>query len=161
MDLKIVGWTYFECEYPTRKVNGEELNEIIYLIQEEIYNNNYIFGGEDHQNSFTGVPVFSDGTCFRASMRCWGSIMAPLFAGPNGESYTYMDFYMSLGDDAVMPDDVDIEVKPATGIEESVGCTLKQDREMIEQSLDMGMEFMTTDKVLKNLFEQKKKERAK
>ena len=158
MELKIIGWTNFDCEYPTRKVGVEDLNNTVALIREEICEKGYIFGGEDHQYAFTGVPVFSDGTCFRASMRCWGSIMAPLFVDSNGQNCSYMDFYMSFGDEAIMPECSIIDKSPATNVIESDGCTLKQDRDIIDESLAFGMEFVTTDKVLKKLYERKKKE---
>ncbi len=154
--LKIIGWTYFDCEYPTRKSKGDELMEEIELIRKEIADNGYLFAGEDHQTSLTGVPVFNDGTCFRASMRCWGDIMASLYTKDDGEDCTYMDFYMSLEDDAVMPEYTVIKVKPAVIEEESNGCTTATDRKIIQESLDMGMEFVTSDKVLQKLYQQRK-----
>ena len=151
-DLKIVGWTDFESNFPTKTINNEELYEIIKLIREEIFINKYVFSGEEHQNSLTGVPVFSDGTCFRASMRCWGMIMALIYAGPNDEKLTYMDFYMSLGNRSKMPEYKEINVKPLEVEVESIGCTVQIDHQIIEESLSFGMEFMTTDKVLKKLY---------
>ena len=95
MVLKIVGWTDFDSEYPTKNVTKEELFKLVEIVREEIYNNGYIFSGEQHQMSATGVPVFSDGTCFRCSMRFWGYLMTTIYNGPNGEQLSYMDFYMS------------------------------------------------------------------
>lgn len=158
MALKIVGWTDFDCRYPTPKVTGEAFSEMLQLIREEIYEHGYIFAGQDHQNSATGVPVFSDGTCFRASWRAWGSIMAQMYTDSEGNALSYMDFYMSLGDNAVMPEWSPIDVIPAVVDNLSVGCTLKQDRQMVEESLAMGMPFITMDVVLQNYYEQKKKE---
>ncbi len=155
-DLKLVGWTYFESDYPTKKLNAEELELVIQLIQDEITKNDYVFSGEEHQNSLTGVPVFSDGTCFRASMRCWGSLMASLYARSNGEQCTYMDFYMSLGDSAIMPKCTELEVEPATLEEESIGCTTKVDKQTVQEAIDMDMMFMTTDKVLKKMYQKMK-----
>lgn len=159
--LKIVGWTHFDCEYPTAKCSGDRLNEEINLIRQEIATKGYMFAGEDHQCELTGVPVFSDGTCFRASMRCWGEIMASLFTNSDGEDCTYMDFYMSLDDDAVMPEFTDIDVEPAVLEEVSDGCTTKTDREIVQESLDLGMAFMTNDKVLKKLYLKRKAEQKK
>ena len=153
-EYKVVGWTDFECEYPTRKVKGEEFDEMIFAVKKAIVEGHYVFSGEEHQNSFSGVPVFSDGTCFRASMRCWGSIMAELYVGPNGEKFSYMDFYMSLGESSNMPEESYIGIEPAVVEEESLGCTLRQDREIMQQSIDAGMKFITTDKVLQKKFEQ-------
>ena len=151
-DLKIVGWVDFDSNYPTRKFKSEDLNKVIYLIRKEISEKGYIFSGEEHQNSMVGTPLFSDGTCFRASMGAWGLIMAGCYEGPGGMTLTYMDFYMSIGDKTRMPEYEDIYLEPAVGVEETIGCTIKEDRQLIEESLSFGMEFMTTDKVLKELY---------
>ena len=154
MALKIVGWTDFDCPYPTPKFDNEQLAEILTLIRQEIREHCYIFAGQDHQNSATGVPVFSDGTCFRASWRAWGLIMSQMYTDEDGNELSYMDFYMSLGNDAVMPEFSVIDVEPAVVEEESVGCTLAQDRQMVEQSIEMGMPFITLDTVLKRYYEE-------
>jgi hypothetical protein len=152
-ELKIIGWTDFECEYPTKKLSNEELNQVIYLIREEIIENGYLFSGEEHQNSFTGVPVFSDGTCLRASMRAWGLIMSQCYQGPDGKELSYMDFYMSLGDISRLPEHKELNVEPQVVDEESSGLTIKADRQVIDESLSFGMTFLTTDKVLKSILE--------
>ena len=160
MSLKIVGWSHFDCEYPTKKLNKEELDEVIQLIKDDIVKNEYLFSGEEHQNELTGVPVFSDGTCFRASMRCWGSIMAELYVDENGDHYSYMDFYMSLGECSHLPDFELIDIEVGEVDEPSFGCTLKADRELMEEALSMGIDLMTTDKVLKKKFAQMKEEKG-
>lgn len=157
-NLRIIGWEDFDCEYPTRKFKGDELNEVLNLIRREIAENGYVFSGEEHQCGLTGVPVFSDGTCFRASMRAWGQVMASIYSGADGEELTYMDFYMSLGDNSVMPEYEIIDVEPAVLEEESIGCTTKEDREVVSQSIAMDMLFMTTDKVLKKMYKKLKGE---
>ena len=55
--------------------NYMEINDLNKI--QEIIEKGYLFSGEEHQNGLTGVPVFSDGTCFRASMRSWGMICTP------------------------------------------------------------------------------------
>lgn len=152
-ELKIVGWTDFDSDYPTPKVDSEKLRKYLDLIYAEIIKNGYVFSGEEHQYSSTGVPVFSDGTCFRASMRAWGSIMANVYSDPKGEKMTYMDFYMSLGSDSVLPPFKKINVKPQKGVDPSCGCTIIEDRQIIEEAKSYGMTFMTTDKVLKKMTE--------
>ena len=147
--LTVVGWTSFESEYPTRQCTQEEMNEIIELLQEEIKKHKYYFGGEEHQYSATGVPVFSDGTCFRASMRGWGYLMSTIYVGPNNQKLSYMDFYMSLGDKAVLPKNEVINIKPGVVKEESLGLIVREDGELLSQTLSMGMPLMTFDKVLK------------
>jgi len=158
VSLKIIGWSHFECEYPTKKLNKEELDEVIQLIKDDIVKNEYLFSGEEHQNELTGVPVFSDGTCFRASMRCWGSIMAEIYVDENGERYSYMDFYMSLGELSRMPDFELIDIEASEVEETSFGCTLREDRNLMEEALNAGMDLMTLDKVLKKRFVQMKEE---
>lgn len=158
MALKVIGWTDFDCEYPTPKVKGEEFDEMIQAIKDAIYQGKYLFSGQEHQYSLTGVPVFNNGTCFRASMRCWGSIMAELYVDGDGNRLSYMDFYMSLGDESKMPDFDFIDVEPARVVEESCGCTLKQDREIMQQSIDAGLDFITLDKVLQKKFKQMQRE---
>ena len=151
-ELRIIGWTNFDCEYPAKKLTAEELQVVLKLIKDEIIEKKYIFSGEEHQYGLTGVPVFSDGTCFRASMRCWALIMASLYNGQDGQQLSYMDFYMSLGEESIMPEFVEIDVEPAILEEEADGCMIPQDRQMIEQSLSLGMPLMTTDKVLSNIY---------
>lgn len=157
--LKIVGWTDFECEYPTVKLTQEELMNVLRLIQKEIIENNYIFAGEDHQQRMTGVPVFSDGTCFRASMRAWGNIMASIYSGPNGKELTYMDFYMSFGEDVRMPEYELIDVEPCTDFEESCGCTIREDKKIIDEAIAFDMPFITFDKVLNKLYDKLKSDK--
>lgn len=158
-DLTIVGWSDFECEYPTPKFNSDELQEVINLIKEEIAKNGYVFSGVKHQCASTGVPVFSNGTCFRASMRAWGGIMAEIYQKPNGGSFSYMDFYMSVPGEDVLPEYEKIDVEPAKVEVVSSGCTVKNDRQIIEEAIEMGMPFLTTDKVLKKNYENRIKEK--
>lgn len=158
-NLTVVGWTYFDAPYKTKKLNREEVGIIISLIEDEIAKHHYVFSGEEHQNALTGMPVFSDGTCFRASMRSWGGLMASMYRGADGEELSYMDFYMSLGDASNLPEYVPIDVPPAEVEDESVGAIVKADREMVEQAIALDMEFMTTDKVLEKLFKKLKQEK--
>lgn len=152
-ELRIVGWTSFDSDYPFKKYTKEEMDEIVKLIREEIIKHKYYFGGEDHQYASTGVPVFSDGTCFRASMRCWGYLMSTIYVGPNDEELSYMDFYMSLGSKTVLPEFKEINVKPLKLEEESLGLMVEEDGELLSQTIGMGMPLMTTDKVLRRYIE--------
>ena len=156
-EFKVVGWTNFEDVYPTRKYqNGEELNKALIAVRNAIVENRFMFAGEDHQYSQTGVPVLSDGTAFRCSMRVWGQIMASIYQKPNGERYSYMDFYMSIGKNCRMAEYKVIEVEPAKDIETSWGLTNQDDQNLVLEALNMGMPFMTTDKVLKEFYEKVK-----
>lgn len=152
-DLKIIGWTSFDSDYPMAHDLQEVFNYKLQLIQKEIVENNYCFSGEEHQNSLVGMPVFSDGTAFRASMRAWGHIMANTRSMIDKTDYTYMDFYMSLDSNSILPKYIDISIKPKNLNEASFGCTIKADQELIEQSIQFGMELMTTDKVIEQIYE--------
>ena len=153
MDLKIVGWVDFDSNYPTKQLSQEELRNVVNLVRNEIIEKGYLFSGEDHQNSRTGVPVFSDGTCLRASMRAWGALMAGIYEGPGGAQLSYIDFYMSVDGDTNLPEYIELDVLPATVEYEMVGLIIKEDQELINQSLSFGMGLMTTDKVLQKIYE--------
>ncbi len=71
------------------------------------------------------------------------------FAYPeiDGKRTQYMDFYMSCAAEEKMPKSIELSVKPADS-DNFAGMITQQDGEMISQSLQMGMQFMTTDKAL-------------
>ena len=148
-DLKIVGWVSFDSPYPSITENGPKLGEYISLINLEIVKNNYKFSGEEHQYSNSGCPLFSDGTCFRASMRCFGGIMSRIYSDIDGIEYSYMDFYMSL-DDSNLPEEY--ETSGMIDDELKFGFITEQDMQIVNESISFGMEFMTTYKVLKLLY---------
>ena len=150
--LKIIGWTSFESEYPTPKFEYDEMMIYVNLIKKELKKKRYYFSGEAHQNAINGVPVFSDGTCFRASMRAWGLMMANAHSDKKND-YQYMDFYMDNGGFTRFPKIKPIKVKPAVVEKLSHGCTLRSDRSIIDDSKAFGMPFVTTDKVLQKLYE--------
>ena len=147
MDLKIVGWTDYDSEYPSITVSNEEIGEIVSIVVDEIKEKGYAFSGNDHQNSYTGVPVFDNGTCLRASMRSWGMIMSFAYPEVDGKRTQYMDFYMSSAVAKKMPESSSIDIEPAVSDNFNAMIT-QQDGEMISQSLQMGIPFMTTDKAL-------------
>ncbi len=153
MDLKIVGWTDFESEYPSITVSNEEIGEVIGVVVDEIKAKGYAFSGEEHQSSYTGVPVFDNGTCLRASMRSWGMIMTFAYPEVDGKITQYMDFYMSSAVTKKMPESSSIDIQPADSDNFNAMIT-QQDGEMISQSLQMGIPFMTTDKALNRLMDE-------
>ena len=147
MDLKIIGWTDYDSDYPSITISNEEIGEVVGIVVDEIKANGYAFSGDNHQNSCTGVPVFDNGTCLRASMRTWGMIMTFAYPEIDGKRTQYMDFYMSCAAEEKMPEFKELSVKPAES-DNFAGMITQQDGEMISQSLQMGMQFMTTDKAL-------------
>jgi len=150
-DLKVVGWVDFDSSYPTKNYTKEETLEVLRIIKRNIADNEYRFSGEEHQYGRNGAPLLSDGTCFRASMRLFGMIMASVYNYLENKKYTYMDFYMSL-DNSSMPKDETIELEPNLNVDTTVGYALTEDYQVMGEALSFGMDFMTTDKVLKELF---------
>lgn len=146
--LRIVGWTNFECEYPTKNAQGEEFREIMQLIGDEVVKHGYSFSGQDHQNELTGVPVFSDGTCLRASMRSWGYIMAAIYSEIEGKEIAYMDYYMDSYKEKLMPEYKAIDIEIGHVEEERPGMIVEEDVQLLSQSVAMGIKLMTFDKVL-------------
>ena len=156
-ELKIVGWTNFECEYPTKTVEGKEVGQIVQLIGDEVVKYGFSFSGQDHQNALTGVPVFSDGTCLRASMRVWGQIMAAIYSSVEGVNLSYMDVYMDSYKETVLPEISDFDVEIGNVEDERPGMILQEDAELIYSTIQMGMELMTFDKVIIKYVEMIKK----
>ena len=160
MDLKIIGWTNYDSHYPSTTIAQEDLNDLLAIIANEIIDKGYMFSGQDHQNSDTGAPVFDNGTCFRASMRAWGILMAAAYPTVNDSETQYMDFYMSTPLDKKLPESSSIDVTPAVSNDFNVLLT-PQDSEMISQSIQMDIPFMTTDKALNYMMDQIKEAIAK
>lgn len=51
-------------------------------------------GGDWHQNSDEGTPLFSDNTVASFSFRAWGDILAAIWSTEENKDYCYMDFYV-------------------------------------------------------------------
>lgn len=51
-------------------------------------------GGDWHQHSDAGTPVFSDGKIASYSYRGWGDLMAAIWSEEENVNYAYIDFYM-------------------------------------------------------------------
>ena len=151
-DLKIVGWADFDSEFPTDSDDNETLDLKIELLKEELATKGYVFGGEQHQYSSGCMPVYSDGTGLRFSMRAWGLIMAMVRGDIDGIEYPYMHFYMSV-EDSILPEVKEINIVPREVSERSFGLTIKPDHDVMNESLAFGMKLMTTDKILNKLME--------
>ena len=153
MDLKVVGWTDYDSSYPSITVTNEELNEVLAIVVEAIREGEYMLSGEEHQCSYAGVPVFDNGTCFRASMRSWGTIMSFAYPEINGQKTNYMDFYMNTPAESNLPDALSIDIEAMVS-DNFNGLITPQDSQMISQSVQMGIPFMTTDKALNHLMDE-------
>ena len=152
-ELRIVGWTHFECAYPSKNLDGPEVREIVQLIGDEVVKHGYSFSGQDHQTALTGVPVFSDGTCLRASMRAWGQIMAAIYSAVDDTDLSYMDFYVDSYKETVLPKSNPIDVEVGYVENERPGMILQEDAQLIASTIQMGMELMTFDKVIQKYVE--------
>jgi len=62
-------------------------------------------GGDWHQDSPEGVPLFSDGTVAIFTFRGWGDLMAAVWTEEDNRRYNYMDFYM----DSLLPAPEEVE----------------------------------------------------
>lgn len=152
--LTIIGWTSFDSGYPTIELSDENMAVVLPLLAQEIGQKRYVFSGEAHQYAETGMPVFSDGTAFRASMRCWGTIMASLYSDIDGTDYHYMDFYTDVPQEEILPCADEIPVAPTLEEEEDwSGCTVEEDHDLLRETMMNRMPLLTTDKVLRVLFE--------
>ena len=148
-ELEIVGWTDFDSEYPTKVMNGDEMSAVLDLVRKEILKKKYCFSGTIHQYSSTGVPVFSDGTCLRCSMRAWGLIMAQVYSDVHGINLSYLDFYTDTFGEMVVPKEDFVVVDPLETEDDQLGIVIEEDDKVISETLSTGMEFLTTDKVLR------------
>ena len=151
--LKVVGWCSFASDYPTKKYNEKELKKVLKVVKKEISKNNYSFSGALHQNASNGVPVLSDGSCLRCSMRFWGEIMKDVYSKKLKQELSYMDFYMSSVTDIKMPEVSEIKVKELKLDYDYPGYTTSTDNQLISDAASLGFPLMTTDQVLKKIFE--------
>ena len=151
--LKVVGWCSFASDYPTKKYNEKELKKVLKVVKKEISKNNYSFSGAIHQNSSNGVPVLSDGSCLRCSMRFWGEVMKDVYSKKLKQELSYMDFYMSTVTDVKMPEVSEIKVKEIQLDYDYPGYTTSTDNQLISDAASLGFPLMTTDQVLKKIFE--------
>lgn len=74
---------------------GEEYHPYAEAIKKNVLELRLKIGGDDHQYSENGVPLFSDGKVASFSYRGWGDLMAAIWAEEEDRDYSYMDFYMA------------------------------------------------------------------
>lgn len=72
----------------------EDLRPYARALNDAIARDKLWFSGSEHQNGERRVPVFSDGTVARFTMRGWGDIMAASWNTIIGRKHlSYLDFY--------------------------------------------------------------------
>lgn len=93
MRLEVIGWTHWDNKkYPDSRGGKAAERAVINAIRE----GGYRFGGDTHQQSRSGVPVFNDGTKAKWSMRGWGEIMAKALELDDSSGMAHTSWYMSL-----------------------------------------------------------------
>lgn len=77
-------------------INNLAETERIYAeaLKKEILSKNIRIGGNVHQHSDGGTPLFSDGTVSTFSYRAWGDIMAAIYSHEEPD-INYMAYYMT------------------------------------------------------------------
>ena len=145
--LEVVGFTSFDDPtYPTTFLQNPEMHmEIIDVVTKYIKNNHLCYSGEDHQNHPLGVPVLSNGTAFRCSMRFWGSLMGSVYSSKED----YMSYYMEV-EEATYPE-VEVEVEPSKE-KDGLPSFSKEDASLMQESLQMNIDLFTTDKALQIIY---------
>lgn len=91
MKFQVIGWTYYEDDYPVHE--GDE-ESVIRAVIEAIREGGFKFGGNSHDSALSGVPVLNDGTMACFSWRTWGGIMAEALRLPNNNGMAYTVWYM-------------------------------------------------------------------
>ena len=149
-DLKIVGWTNYDSSFPNLNFRGKEpsfTDEIVQIIVNEIKKDHLLFAGDTHQGIYSCVPVFSNGTCLRCSMRAWGYIMSLAY---NDDSY--MNYYMAttMEKEEILPqNEAAIEPNEDEKDNGALAMVIGPDVQAVTESLACGIEFMTFDKAIK------------
>ena len=86
-------------------------------------------------------------------MRAWGQIMAAIYSAVEGVNLSYMDFYMSSYKETVLPVFNDVSIDVGYVEDERPGMIIEEDVQLISSCIQMGMELMTLDKVIKEYVE--------
>ena len=144
---EVVGFTSYDNSlYPTTFLKNAEMHmEIIDVVTKYIKDNKLCYSGNDHQNHPLGVPVLSDGTAFRCSMRFWGSLMGSVYSSRED----YMSYYMDV-EEAVYPEN-EATIEPSKE-KDGMPSFSKDDASMMQESLDMNIDLMTLDKALQVIY---------
>lgn len=64
-------------------------------------------------------------------MRGWGSVMAYLYKRNDGSNCSYMDFYISLGENTVISDYETIDIGVMSDCEVCMGYPTKEDMSIV------------------------------
>jgi len=81
-------WKDYKNQY--KKIAHANLEEL----RKKIVENNVRCTGEELQNGYVGIPLWSDDSVSTYSWRGWGDLMAAVWSEHENKDYCYMDFYM-------------------------------------------------------------------
>jgi hypothetical protein len=73
----------------------ESIHPYLEALRAEILRLGLHEGGDWHQDSEAGAPLFEDGTWAAFSYRAWGDLLGAVWAEAEGRDHHYMDHYMS------------------------------------------------------------------
>lgn len=93
MKYKIIGWSYIGD--PLLKYNRNISDHIEDIVQREVMEKGYMFGGDAHEDN---CPVFNDGSYICYSWRGWEGMMSRAFrkyGAKNADGYYYNHCYMN------------------------------------------------------------------
>ncbi len=91
MKFEVIGWTYYEDDYPVHE--GDE-ESVFRAVVKAVREGGYKFGGNSHDSALSGVPVLNDGTMACFSWRVWGGVMAEALQLPDEDGMAYTAWYM-------------------------------------------------------------------
>ena len=96
MKYKVVGWTYYEADYPDADCSWAMRTCIV----NDVKKHGYLFSGYEHQESYKTVPVLNTGEKVTFSRRGFANVMSDAhgYTGP----YDYSSFmeYQSIAPNA-------------------------------------------------------------
>lgn len=146
MPIEIVGFTDYSSSYPTIHLTSDIKDEVVSAVVNYFKDKTICYSGNYHQNGDYGVPVFSNGTCLRCSMRKWAQLMGMIYSSKDD----YMSYYMNVEQDGLeyLPEE-EAEVEPS---KETSGLPIISDEDVnvMHESISFGMvDFFTTDLALK------------
>lgn len=75
---------------------SDEAKPYYEAIRKSVIERGLKLGGDEHQESDEGCPLFSDGKSGTFSYRAWGDLMAAIWSEHENKDYSYMDFYMRV-----------------------------------------------------------------
>ncbi len=89
MKYEVVGWTYYEADYPDVDCSWA----IRTCVENDIRKNGYVFSGYEHQEGYKTVPVLNTGEKVTFSRRGFANVMSDAhgYTGPYDYSF-YMEY---------------------------------------------------------------------